>query len=155
MTIRLHLRRMRVVRVLEDEIDRLVIEVADTRPVVRCPACGDKTSKVHETRRVEFRDLPLGRPAPLVWLRRRFECPNCGHRHTEDHPEIEGKVTRRLARSLVRDSKYLTIRELSRRHRLSWHLIMGWCGPGRRSWGTVDARAGVGCCCSRVVSMDI
>jgi transposase len=82
---------MRVVRVLEDEIDRLVIEVADTRPVVRCPACGDKTSKVHETRRVEFRDLPLGRPAPLVWLRRRFECSNCGHRHTEDHPEIEAR----------------------------------------------------------------
>jgi hypothetical protein len=66
--------------------------VADTRRVVRCPVCGDKTSKVHETRRVEFGDLPLGRPAPLVWLPR-FERPNCGHRHTEDHPEIESKVT--------------------------------------------------------------
>ena len=124
---------MRVVRVVEDEIDKLVIEVADTRRVVRCPACGYRTSKVHETRRVEIRDLPLGRPAPLVWLQRRFECPNCGHRHTEDHPEIEGKVTRRLARSLVRDSKYLTIRELSRRHRLSWHLIMRLV----RSWAAV------------------
>jgi transposase len=66
MTIRLHLTRMRVVRVVEDEIDKLAIEVADTRRVVRCPACGDETSKVHETRRVEIRDLPLGRPAPLV-----------------------------------------------------------------------------------------
>jgi transposase len=66
MTIRLHLTRMRVVRVVEDEIDKVVIEVADTRRVVRCPACGDETSKVHETRRVEIRDLPLGRPAPLV-----------------------------------------------------------------------------------------
>jgi zinc-finger of transposase IS204/IS1001/IS1096/IS1165 len=70
--------------------------MADTRRVVRWPACGYKTSKVHETRRVEIRDLPLGPPAPLVWLQRRFECPNCGHRHTGDHPEIEGKVTRRL-----------------------------------------------------------
>jgi hypothetical protein len=35
-----------------------------------------------------------------------------------------------LARWLVRDSKYLTIRELSRRHRLSWHSIMGCCGLG-------------------------
>lgn len=130
MTIRLHLKRMRVVRVLEDEIDKLVVEVADTRSVLRCPACGFKTSKVHETRRVVVQDLPLGRPTTLVWLQRRFECENCGTRHTEDHPEIEGKVTRRFARQLVRDAKFLTIRELSRRHRLSWHFIMGLV----RSW---------------------
>jgi hypothetical protein len=65
-----------------------------------------------------------------VWLQRRFECLNRGHRHTEDDSEIEGKVTLRLARWLVRDSKCLTIRELSRRHRLSWHSIMGCCGLG-------------------------
>ncbi len=35
MTIRLHLKRMKVVRVVEDEIDKLVVEVADTRTVVR------------------------------------------------------------------------------------------------------------------------
>ena len=62
MTIRLHLKRLKVVRVVEDEIDRLVIEVADNRTVVRCPACGHKTSKVHETRRVVVTDIPLGRP---------------------------------------------------------------------------------------------
>ncbi|HEX2064801.1 MAG TPA: ISL3 family transposase, partial [Acidimicrobiales bacterium] len=136
MTIRLHLKRIKVVRVVEDEIDKLVIEVADTRTVVRCPACGHKTTKIHETRKVEVRDLPMGRPTTLIWLQRRFECPNCGERHTEDHPEIEGKLTRRLARQLVRDAKYLTIRELSRRHRLSWHLIMGLV----RTWATALAR---------------
>ena len=135
MTIRLHLKRMKVVRVVEDEIDKLVIEVADTRTVVRCPACGHKTTKIHETRRVEVRDIPLGRPTTLIWLQRRFECGNCGERHTEDHPEIEGKLTRRLARQLVRDAKYLTIRELSRRHGLSWHLIMGLV----RAWATAVA----------------
>lgn len=132
MTVRLHLKRMKVLRVVEDEIDRLVIEVCDTRTVVRCPACGHKTSRVHETRKVVVADLPMGRPTTLVWLQRRFECPDCGERHTEDHPEIEGKVTRRLARQLVRDSKYLTIRELSRRHRLSWHFVMGLV----RDWAT-------------------
>ena len=135
MTIRLHLKRLKVLRVVEDEIDKLVIEVADTRTVVRCPACGHRTTKVHETRRVMVRDIPMGRPTTLVWLQRRFECTNCGERHTEDHPEIEGKVTRRLARQLVRDSKYLTIRELARRHRLSWHLIMGIV----RDWATAVA----------------
>jgi transposase len=72
-----------------------VIDVAETRSVVRCSACGFKTSAVHDTRRVVVQDIPLGRPTTLVWLQRRFECPNCGGRHTEDHPEIEGKVTRR------------------------------------------------------------
>ena len=130
MMVRLHLRRIRVVRVVEDEIDRLVVEVADTRSVLRCPSCGFKTSKVHETRRVQIQDLALGRPTTLVWLQRRFECENCGVRHTEDHPEFEGKVTRRLGRSIVRDARHLTIRELSRRHGLSWHFVMGLV----RSW---------------------
>jgi transposase len=133
MAVRLHLKRLRVVGVVEDEVDRLVIEVADTRKVVRCPFCGFKTSRVHETRRVLVSDLPMGtRPTTLVWLQRRFECDNCGQRHSEDHPEFEGKVTRRLARQLVRDAKHLTIRELSRRHRLSWHFIMGLV----RDWST-------------------
>jgi transposase len=58
MTIRLHLKRMKVLRVVEDEIAKLVIEVTGTRSVVRCTACGDRTTKVHETRRVVVRDLP-------------------------------------------------------------------------------------------------
>lgn len=149
MKVRLHLKRMRVVRVVEDEIDRLVIEVADSASVARCPACGFKTRRVHETRRVVIQDLPMGRPTTLIWLQRRFECENCGHRHSEEHPEIEGKLTRRLARQLVRDAKFLTIRELSRRHRLSWHLIMGLV----RNWAAlVGARRREGRC--RVLLVD-
>ncbi len=45
MTMRLHLKRMVVVRVVEDEIDKLVTAVADTRRVVRRLACGHKTTK--------------------------------------------------------------------------------------------------------------
>ena len=150
MTIRLHLKRIRVVRVVTDEINRLEVEVADTRKVVRCPSCGHKTSKVHETRRVKIKDLPSGsRPTTLVWLQRRFECEHCGERHTEDHPEFEGKVTRRFARQMVKDSKFLTIRELSRRHGLSWHFIMGLV----KEWATRVAshRQSQGC---RVLLVD-
>lgn len=50
MAVRLHLRRMRVVRVAVDEPDRLEVVVADLRTVVRCPACGYRTTTVHETR---------------------------------------------------------------------------------------------------------
>jgi len=65
------------VALVEDEIDKLVIEVSDTRSVVRCPACGNKTSKVHETRKVVVSDIPIGRPTTLVFLRRTVQsgCP--------------------------------------------------------------------------------
>ncbi|HSH59566.1 MAG TPA: hypothetical protein VK988_07980 [Acidimicrobiales bacterium] len=142
MTIRLHLKRMKVVRVVEDEIDKLVVEVADTRTVVRCPACGPRRS----TRRARWSCATSPGTAHHPHLAAAaLRVPNCGERHTEDHPEIEGTLTRRLARELVRDAKHLTIRELSRRHRLSWHLIMG-CGTGRLGWAPTDVRCPVGCC---------
>jgi len=135
MTIRLHLRRMRVVRVVVDLIERLVLEVADTRRVVRCGYCGFRTGRVHDRRRVKVHDLACqGRATLLEWIRRRFECDTCGERFLEDHPEIvlgrRTHVTRRLARQLVRDIQAMSIREVSRRYGLPWHYLMattlGW-----------------------------
>ena len=83
MTVRLHLRRMRVVEVTVDEPERLDVVVADLRTVVRCPACGYRTTRVHETRPTRVRDLPArGQRTTLIWLRRRFECTNCTTRFT-------------------------------------------------------------------------
>jgi transposase len=125
MNIRLHLRRLRVVEVVEDAIDRLVVLVQDLRTVVRCPYCGFLTARVHDRRRVKVHDLPHGgRPTTLVWLRRRFVCRHCGERHTESHPEIRNKVTRRLARQLVRDAEAMTIKATANRYGLSWWLVM-------------------------------
>lgn len=89
-SVRLHLRRIRVVAVLIDAVEKLVVEVADVRRVVRCPHCGFKTARVHDSRRLEVRDLPAhGRPTTLVvWIRRRFSCGECSERSWEDHPEI-------------------------------------------------------------------
>lgn len=130
MSVRLHLRRIRVIAVLVDAIEKLVVEVADVRRVVRCPYCGFRTVRVHDTRRFSIRDLPAhGRPTELVWVRRRFTCVECSERHWEDHPELilgrRTHVTRRLARQLVRDANVMSIREVARRHGLSWHYIMG------------------------------
>jgi len=129
MTVRLHLRRIRVIVVLVDLIERLVVEVCDTRRLVRCPHCGFRTGRVHDRRRVKVHDLPAqGRPTRLEWLRRRFDCENCEERFSESHPEIilgrRTHVTRRLARQLVRDVGAMSIREVSRRHGLPWHFIM-------------------------------
>lgn len=140
MSVRLHLRRIRVIAVLVDLLERLVIEVADTRRVVRCPHCGFKTGRVHDTRRLRVRDLPAqGRPTELVWVRRRFWCGECDGRHWEDHPELilgrRTHVTRRLARQLVRDVQAMSIREVSRRHGLPWHYIMSLT----RDWSALVA----------------
>jgi transposase len=129
MSMRLHLRRIRVLAVLVDVIERLVVEITDTRRVVRCGHCGFTTDKVHDRRRVKVHDLPAqGRPTTLLWLRRRFACGNCGERFLEEHPEIvlgrRTHVTRRLARQLVKDVQAMSIREVSRRYGLPWHYLM-------------------------------
>lgn len=125
MRVRLHLRLMRVLAVIVDAIDELTVEVTGTRSWSRCPDCGFKTRKVHDSRRRRIRDLPVsGRPVTLVWHRRRFSCEACGERHLEQHPEIEGRLTRRLARQLVADAKVMPIRAVARRHGIGWHQIM-------------------------------
>ncbi len=126
MSVRLHLKWIKVLEVVVDDAFELKIVVADTRSVTRCPSCGHKTTKVHDTRDVVVRDVDFGgRPTTLVWRRRRFSCERCGERHLEDHPEIEGNVTARLARSLERDARAMSIREVARRSGFSWHFIMG------------------------------
>jgi transposase len=126
MRLRLHLRRVRVLEVLVDTPFELKVLVADTRSVLRCPACGQRMTKVHDTRDVVVRDVDFGgRPTTLVWRRRRFVCEGCGDRHLEDHPEIAGNLTARLARFLERDAKCMSIREVCRRTGFSWHFVMG------------------------------
>ena len=132
MSIRLPLRRMRVIEVLVDEPDRLKVAIVDVRSLSRCAHCGHLTDRVHETRRVAVRDIPHGRRTTLIWHQRRFTCGNCGERHTEDHPEIDGHLTRRLARQLVADAKVMTIRALAARHGIAWATIMALV----RSWAT-------------------
>ena len=125
MTVRLKLKRIRVVEVVTDVTERLEVTVVDLRAVVSCPFCGLRTSKVHDTRRVRIKDLPvLGARTTLIWLRRRFTCDNCGGRHLEDHPAFEGKMTRRLARAIVKDARQLSITEITRRYGFAWSTIM-------------------------------
>ena len=85
MTIRLHLRAIRVLEVVEDLPESLVVAVVAIANVVRCSACGHKTARVHATRKVRIADLAVsGRPVTLVWHRRRFRCQRCRTRF--NHP---------------------------------------------------------------------
>ena len=125
MTIRLHLRAVRVLEVVEDLPESLVVAVVAIANVIRCSACGHKTARVHATRKVKIVDLAVsGRPVTLVWHRRRFRCPSCRTTTTESHPFFVDRMTRRLARAVVADARDMTIAAVARRHRLSWHRVM-------------------------------
>jgi len=134
MRVRLHLRLIRVLDVVVDTIDALVVEVASTRSWSRCPDCGHQARRAHDSRVKKIRDLPIsGRPVTLRWRRRRFVCDACGERRLEGHEEFEGRFTRRLARQLVADAKVMPIRAVARRHGIGWHQLMDlvavWAEP--------------------------
>ena len=67
-----------------------------------------------------------------MWVRRRFVCGNCDSRWLEEHPEFDGRLTRRLAQRLVADAEVMTIRAVVRRHGVSWPsvnaLVRAWSG---------------------------
>ena len=102
MRVRLHLRQIRVVEVLVDTPAVLRVRVESSQTNLRCPHCGFKCHKVHDTRERQVRDLEVsGRWTTLVWMRRRFSCGNCTERFLEDHDSFDGKLTRRMAHRLV------------------------------------------------------
>ena len=122
--VRLHLRQVRVLGVLEDTPAVLRVRVASTVRRPCCPHCGFKCHRVHDTRVREIRDLEVsGRWTTLVWMRRRFICDDCGERWLEEHEEFNGRLTRRLERRLVADAQVMTIRAVVRLHGVGWTVI--------------------------------
>ena len=133
MRVRLHLRQVRVRAVVVDTAEELRVRVESTVSRLRCPHCGFKCHRVHDTREREVRDLEVsGRRTTLVWMRRRFVCGGCDSRWLEEHPEFDGRLTRRLAQRLVADAQVMTIRAVVRRHGVSWPsvnaLVRAWSG---------------------------
>jgi hypothetical protein len=66
MQVRLHLRLIRVLAVLVDTLDELVVAVASTRSWSRCPHCGFRCRSVHDTRLRRVRDLPVSGVRPFL-----------------------------------------------------------------------------------------
>ena len=126
MSVRLHLKGVRVLKVVVDTVDRLEVRVESAREWSRCPHCGFRCTKVWDRRGKRVRDLEVsGRRTTLVWRRRRFWCHNCKERHLEEHAQFQRGLTRRFARRLVRDARRMSIRAASRHHGVGWHRIMG------------------------------
>jgi len=66
--------------------DEVWISVETTADVAGCPRCGVR-ALAHERKRVDVRDLPcFGRPARLVWLKRRWRCADAVGVQVIPHP---------------------------------------------------------------------
>ena len=124
MRVRLGLRQVRVLEVAVDAPGRLVVAVEAAWSWSRCPFCGFKCRRVHDRRVKRVWDQPVsGRETVLLWRCRRWRCENCSARHLEDHPEFEGKLTRRLARRLVSDARVMPVAVAAGRAGVGWHLV--------------------------------
>lgn len=64
---------------VSETADELVVTIETTTTIAWCVACGVR-AEVHDRNPVPVRDLPcFGRPARLVWRKRRWRCrePRC------------------------------------------------------------------------------
>ena len=133
MSVRLWLPRIRVLEVVADAPERLVVRVGSTVSRPRCPSCGTPARRCHDRRKREIRDLEVsGRPVVLVWERRRLVCDVCDRRFCEEHRAFEGSITARLARRLVQDARSMPVNTVARRYGVSWGLVnalvVAWAG---------------------------
>jgi transposase len=67
---------------VEETVDEVVVTVETTTEIVGCTTCGVR-AQAKDRLRIDIRDLPcFGRPARLVWLKRRWRCadPDCAAR---------------------------------------------------------------------------
>ncbi|HYL52636.1 MAG TPA: ISL3 family transposase [Acidimicrobiia bacterium] len=96
-------------RVLEvhESPDELVIGVETTATIAWCAACGAR-AEVHDRMPIEIRDLPcFGRPARLVWRKRRWRCREhaCDAKtwtERSEHVDAQRIITRRAGREACR-----------------------------------------------------
>ena len=97
-----------------DDFEVLSAAVADGAVEVRvrsafpaaCPHCGSTAVAGHGRCERRLRDLPLGRPAVLVWEQRRLRCRDCGRTCRGGPPAVPERrsITHRLRRRLFEEA---------------------------------------------------
>lgn len=105
---------------------RLEVQLAPAEDLPSCCAgCGRTVTRIHETITRKVRDLPiLDAQTWLLVPRRRLLCPHCG-------PGLErlswldryARVTRRLAESVARLCRVLTVKHVADFFGLSWDQV--------------------------------
>jgi transposase len=120
----------RIINVLETS-DELIVTIESTAARVGCPACGVR-AEAQDRMRVEIRDLPcFGRPARLVWNKRRWRCTDadCAARTwTERSEDVDAQavITRRAGAEACRQVGELArpVSGVAREFGVCWWTVM-------------------------------
>lgn len=117
----------------------------------RCSHCGGEAEPVHDCEERKIRDLPIFEvPVELIVPRLRVLCPACGPRLEHlDWLEPYARVTNRLAASVARMCKVMSILHVAGYYGLAWETVKQIdCRHLERELGPIDL-AGV-----EIIAMD-
>ncbi len=91
----------------------------------RCSGCGWQGSTIHDEEQRSVRDLPVFDSAVLLLVPRlRLACPHCGPKLEHlDWLEPYARVTGRLAGSVARLCKVMSLRHVANFYGLSWSTV--------------------------------
>jgi transposase len=106
-----------------------------------CSGCGGAASAVHDAEQRRVRDLPIFEvPVELVMPRLRVVCPRCGPKlESLDWLEPYARVTRRLAASVSRMCKVMSVRHVAACYGLAWDTVKQIdCRHLERALGPID-----------------
>ena len=111
--------------------DELVVTVETTRDLVGCTRCGVR-AEAQDRMRIEIRDLAcFGRPARLVWVKRRWRCvePVCDAKTWTEHSEhVDAQVvlTRRAGLEACRQvgENARPVAGVAREFSVCWWTVM-------------------------------
>jgi transposase len=120
----------RVLKVVETDCE-LVVSVESTEVRVFCRGCGER-AEAQDRVRVDVRDLPcFGRPARLVWAKRRWRCPRAwcdAKTWTEgcDGVDAHAVLTRRAGVEVCRQvgEHARPVAQLAREFGVCWWTVM-------------------------------
>jgi transposase len=91
----------------------------------RCSGCGTLSKAIHDSVERRVRDLPIfGVPVELIVPRLRLACERCGPKLERlGWLELYARVTSRLAASVVRLCKVMSIAHVAKFYRLAWTTV--------------------------------
>lgn len=118
-----------------------VIELTVKRCRRYCSGCGRRARSIHDRERRRVRDLPIFEvPVELVLDRLRVACGRCGPKLERlDWLEPYARVTSRLAASVSRMCKAMSIRHVARYYGLDWDTVKEIdCRHLQRELGAID-----------------
>jgi transposase len=128
----LGLERVRVLEVARDSQGMLRVVIETTDELTACGACGVRAI-VKDRDPVTFADLPaFGSPVRLVWVKRRWSCPELACRAatwTEQRPDIapaRAALTTRAGLWATREvgAEVHTVAYIARQLGIGWHTVM-------------------------------